>query len=305
MDALKQAIKAEAEKLGFCFCGFTDCSPLDDFPRYQKWISEVHYGTMSFLCREDHINKRKNPRLIFSEAKSICVLGVPYNLQNDPALASYAFYKDYHDQIPRQIERLIKNVETQCEVSIQRKISVDSAPLLERSIAVRAGVGWIGKSSMLIHPQFGSAFLLAECLIDQEVEPDTPFTKDLCGSCERCIKNCPTHCIDPVNRTIRANECISYLTIEHKGEFSQEQQASARISVFGCDRCLSVCPWNLRRGNIETFLETQSNVPGLADLGISDEIFREKFAGSAFYRTKNKGIQRNLENFLREKAFQD
>lgn len=298
MDALKSTIKAEAEKLGFCFCAFTDCAPPEDHPRYRAWIEEDQYGTMSFMAREDHLAKRADPLALFPQAKSICVLGVPYDLQNDPSIASYAFYRDYHEQIPRRIDCLMQRVINRCGMELQWKNFTDSAPLLERSLAMRAGVGWIGKSSMLIHPKFGSAFLLAECFLDQAIEADAPFTRDLCGSCDRCVKSCPTHCIDPKSRTIHAEKCVSYLTIEHKGDFSETMQEAAKHSIFGCDRCLAVCPWNQRRGNVGTFLDKQPFIPNLSDLNISDEIFKERFKGSAFFRTKNRGLQRNLRNYI-------
>ena len=301
----KDYIKAEAERLGFCLCGFTDASPLQDFERYTQWISADNLGTMQYLKREDTLAKRADPHLLLPEARSICVLAVPMELfPPEPvfAVASYAHYADYHETILPMAEALVKSIREMSGSDFTYRICIDSAPILERSLAVRAGLGWIGKSSMLINPQFGSALFLCEILLSLEIPPDQPFLHDRCGSCMRCAERCPNHCIDPITRTIHADRCISYLTIEHKGEFTSEQSRLIGTRLFGCDECLLACPWNGKTG-IKSPLPPASALPDAQDHDLSDPEFKEKFRTSPVLRTKSKGLRRNIEaiqNNIRE-----
>lgn len=339
-DRLKEFIRAESKKLGFCICGFTNAEPLTDFGRYKQWLETDSFGTMAYLKREDTLAKRADPRVLLPEAQSICVLGVPMVLRpagKEPEVASYAWYDDYHETILPMAEKLVEKIRQRLAVSGQwtvvsdqqsadtnhhtsllsshssllispatspqqpvflYRICIDSSPILERSLAVRAGLGWIGKSSMFIHPQYGSCLLLCEILFTIPIEPDTPYIKDGCGSCLRCTNTCPNHCIDPVSRTIRADRCISYLTIEHKGDFTPEQSKLVGSHLFGCDECLRVCPWNSHRIN-ESPLPLADAVPQLSDYDLSDTEFREKFRNSPVLRTKAKGLRRNIEAVIR------
>ena len=367
-DRIKEFIRAESKKLGFCICGFTNAEPLTDFGRYKQWLETDSFGTMAYLKREDTLAKRADPRVLLPEAQSICVLGVPMVLRpagKEPEVASYAWYADYHETILHMAEKLVEKIRQRLAVSGQwtvvsdqqsvvscqwavdsaqqsvvscqwavdsdqqsadtnhhtslltshssllispatspqqpvflYRICIDSSPILERSLAVRAGLGWIGKSSMFIHPQYGSCLLLCEILLSIPIEPDTPYIKDGCGSCLRCTNTCPNHCIDPVSRTIRADRCISYLTIEHKGDFTPEQSKLVGSHLFGCDECLRVCPWNSHRIN-ESPLPLAGAVPQLSDYDLSDTEFREKFRNSPVLRTKAKGLRRNIEAVIR------
>lgn len=296
---LKLRIKAESEKLGFCLCGFTGVDSPEDYVRYEEWLQKEQYGSMGFLAREDHRAKRNDPRLLFPEARSACVLAVPYKLfpkEGDLEIASFAHYKDYHDEITRLAKQLMETAAP----AVSYRICVDSAPILERSLAVRAGLGWIGKSSMFISRRFGSAVMLCVILIDAEIEPDPPFSEDLCGICRRCAEACPAGCIDPVSRTINASQCISYLTIEHKDEFTEQQARVIGYRIFGCDECLRACPWN--RNNIpDSPLSLAERLPDESDLGISDAEFKAGFAGTCFERLKNKRLQRNLNSALKSR----
>ncbi len=296
-NTLKEKIKAGSAKLGFCFCGFTDAAPLSDYAVFTDWIAQKHYGTMAYLAREDTLRKRSDFEELFSGVKSICVLGVPYHLFDSRYpfdVASFARYHDYHDVIPEMASRLMEAVGIN-----EFRVCVDSSPVLERSLAVRAGLGWIGKSSMFIHPRFGSAVLLCEIFLREMICPDPPYTEEHCGTCRRCLDACPANCIDAETRTIRAEECAAYLTIEHKTDFDSSQRGSIGRNVFGCDICIKACPWN-HRNEIATPLPLQEKLPVPEDLTLSDAEFKEKYARSPILRVKNKGLKRNIEAVLKK-----
>lgn len=301
MENLKEIIKAEAEKLGFCLCGFTTADPVEDYPRYIRWLASDPVGTMGYLKREDALEKRADPRQLLPEAQTVIVLGVPMALR-EPApaysVASYAYYADYHETIPPMAEALAEKIRELIRQDLTYRICVDSAPVLERSLAVRAGLGWIGKSSMFIAPRYGSALFLCEILLSPEIAPDAPYTRDGCGSCHRCVDACPNACIDPESRTIRADRCAAYLTIEHKGEFTEEQAALIGTKLFGCDECLRACPHN-SRGSRRSPLPPAAVIPTPEDALLSESEFREKFRGTAILRTKAKGLRRNIEAIRR------
>lgn len=303
MRNLKDFIKADAERLGFCLCGFTGAEPPEDFPRYRQWIAENSIGTMAYLKREDTLAKRADPHLLLPEAQSICVLAVPMGIfrqESDFEVASYAHYLDYHDTIRPMAEALADDIRAQVPDPFSCRICIDSAPILERSLAVRAGLGWIGKSSMFINPVFGSALFLCEILLSLAIKPDAPYTRDGCGSCRRCVDACPNACIDPETRTIRADRCAAYLTIEHKGDFSPEQVKLVGNHLFGCDECLRICPWNRHNTGFSPLPETDI-LPDFSDELLSDSEFKEKYQNTPILRTKAKGLRRNIaavkENF--------
>ena len=302
-QTIKELIKAEAEKLGFCLCGFTGPEPLDDFKRYLSWLEDDPVGTMGYLKREDAVARRADIRLLLPEVKTVCVLAVPMRLQvSDPAarVASYARYVDYHEAITAMAEQLAGRIRILTGTDFPYRICVDSAPVLERSLAVRAGLGWIGKSSMFISPRFGSALFLCEILLGTQIEPDEPYTKDGCGKCRRCTEACPNGCIDPETRTIRADRCAAYLTIEHKGEFSEEQTVLVGEHLFGCDECLLACPWNSRSTG-ESPIPAADFIPGIPDGELSEGEFRLKFRNSPVLRTKARGLRRNIEALLQNR----
>ena len=303
MKVNKELIKAEAERLGFCLCGFTGAEPVEDFSRYTQWLEDDAIGTMAYLKREDTLAKRADPHLLLPEVRSICILGAAMELfPSDPAfeIASYAHYADYHETIPPMAEKLIGFIRGMSDEDFTSRICVDSAPILERSLAVRAGLGWIGKSSMFVSPKAGSALFLCEILLSLEIEPDTPFTADYCGKCQRCVDACPNHCIDPETRTICADRCAAYLTIEHKGDFSEEQQALVGNHLFGCDDCLKICPWNNRKAQ-KSPLSISEVLPSIEDIDLSEAEFKKKFKNSPVLRTKAKGLKRNFEAILKNR----
>ena len=154
-------------------------------------------------------------------------------------------------------------------------------------------LGWIGKSSMFVNPVWGSALFLCEILLSLEIEPDAPCTRDGCGSCRRCVDACPNSCIDPEKRTIRADRCAAYLTIEHKGEFTPEQIKQVGNHLFGCDECLRVCPWN-RHNSGTSPLPTAVVLPDFSDEFLTESEFKQKYQNSPVLRTKAKGLRRNI-----------
>ncbi len=212
-------------------------------------------------------------------------------------IASYTHLEDYHNLFSRLLAKLQEMIAECSGGSEQCKVFTDSAPILERELASRAGLGWIGKNSCLIHPNQGSSFLLAEIFTSLELGLDGPFTEDRCGTCTRCIEACPADCILP-GRVIDANRCISYQTIENKGKVPEDFREVIGNRIFGCDICQEVCPWN------SSILETKScsgiRLPAndshllIALLGMDDSYFRHRFEGSPFLRTGRMGLIRNI-----------
>jgi epoxyqueuosine reductase len=305
---LKKIIKAEAKNLGFSLVGITTPDTPDHFVVFEAWLTAGYHADMKYLSRVDTVGKRKQPQELMHDCKSIICLAFPYPNANSVQLnenqptgriASYAWLPDYHLTIPVLIREFIERIEKKLGRKVEYRAFTDSAPILERDIAQRAGLGWIGKNSCLIHPDQGSYFLLAEVFTDIELEIDQPFLADRCGSCTRCVDTCPTHCILP-DRTIDANRCISYLTIENKGPIPRKLHKDIGNWVFGCDICQMVCPWNrLRVGKVnqQTIIspESEMTLPNIIDeLSLTDQEFNEKFAETPILRSKRKGYLRNI-----------
>ncbi len=219
-------------------------------------------------------------------------------------LASYAWGEDYHDLLPERLQALVAYLEAQAGHPVPNRWYTDTGPILERDLAQRAGLGWIGKNTCLIQPRYGSYFLLAEILLGLELESDPPFLPDYCGSCTRCLEACPTACILP-DRTIDARRCISYLTIELKGSIPEELRSQIGGWVFGCDVCQEVCPWNRRfadpagdmeRQAVQAFApRPQAPRPNLIEeLALTPQEFGRKYKGSPLKRAKRRGYLRNV-----------
>jgi epoxyqueuosine reductase len=298
-------IKQRARQLGFSLVGITTPDPLPHLDVYLDWLDSGHHAEMGYLERQEAIAKRANPRLLLPDCESIIVTGTSYSLNEavadksttDFRVAMYAQGEDYHQVLVERSRNLVSQIEDLVNRSIPHRIYTDTGPLLERELAQRSGLGWIGKNSCLIHPGQGSFFLLAEILLAFPLEPDAPFVDDRCGSCTRCIEACPTNCILP-NRTIDANRCLSYLTIEKKGSIPQDLRSELGTWVFGCDICQQVCPWNLRftptssdpAFKLRPFLREAS----LGDfLRLSPQSWRAQLRGSPLERPRRKGLVRN------------
>jgi len=235
---LKRTIKEKARQLGFSLAGVTLPDPPPHFSTFENWLAQGHHGNMDYLANDRSRACRADPREILPECKSILVLATPYSppsraertlsvseveveARGEGKIASYAQSADYHDILPARMKELVQFIEEQVGTPVKNRYYTDTGPILERDLAQRAGIGWIGKNTCLIHPKRGSYFFISEILLDLELEPDPPFTTDHCGTCTRCIQACPTECILP-DRTLDATKCISYLTIELKDDIPVE-----------------------------------------------------------------------------------
>jgi len=298
-EELKNKIKARANDLGFSLCGITKPVPPEGYPVYDQWLQSGFNSGMSYLESNYHRLSRQVPRKLMPEVESIICLGFPYSLHKPETLydnksiliAGYASGEDYHLALPARMQMLVNDISSWSGKSIQSRLFTDSAPILERELAQKAGFGWIGKNSCLISPKIGSSFILSEIFIDLHLEPDLPFEKDLCGSCRRCLEACPTKCIKE-NRTIDSNKCISYHTIENKGEIPENIADKLGNWLFGCDICQMVCPWNRRavKGNDENAWSI-SQVIDLIQMDSAE--FTIRYKNSPLLRPKYTGLIRN------------
>jgi epoxyqueuosine reductase len=303
-DQLKSRLRRRASDLGFDLFGVTTPDPPPHLDVYQRWLDHDRHGQMAYLATDRAHRVRSDPRRLLSSCQSILVLGMNY-LPHDPApaersqarVAAYALGDDYHNVIPQRLERLIADLESWVGRSIPHRIHTDTGPILERELAQRAGLGWIGKNTCLIHPQRGSYFFLAEVLLGLGLPADQPMRADHCGSCTRCLEACPTACILP-DRTLDASRCISYLTIELRGDLTAEQRRLAGDWVFGCDVCQQVCPWNQRFAE-PTDDPVYQTRPFLQQAGLTEFLqldtpaYQEAMRGSPLKRAKRAGLVRN------------
>ncbi|HET9588583.1 MAG TPA: tRNA epoxyqueuosine(34) reductase QueG, partial [Anaerolineales bacterium] len=314
---LKEKIKVKSRQLGFILAGVTTPEPPPHYSTFENWLAQNHHGTMEYLATERSRLRRADPRQILPECKSILVLATPYSPPsptraakspkgepsdsgdeagrgNGGEVASYAWGEDYHDVLPARMKELVQFIEEQVGGPVKNRWYTDTGPILERDLAQRAGIGWIGKNTCLIHPKHGSYFLLSEILLDLVIEPDPPFVTDHCGTCTRCIEACPTDCILP-DRTIDARRCISYLTIELKDGIPEELREKVGGWVFGCDICQMVCPWNRFAEEGDPAFGFQEPLrPLTEELRISTQEFNQRFKRSPIKRAKRRGYLRNI-----------
>ena len=303
-----QLIKNEAQKLGFLFCGISKAEFLEEeAPRLESWLKKNMHGEMQYM--ENHFDKRLDPRLLVDGAKSVISLGINYytnNKQDDPnapKISKYAYGIDYHTVIKDKLRQLLQIINEKIG-EVGGRVFVDSAPVLDKAWAKKAGMGWIGKNSNLLNKKAGSFFFLAELIIDLELEYDISPTLDHCGTCTNCIDACPTDAIvGPY--IVDGSRCISYLTIELKNEIPQEFKGKMDNWMFGCDICQDVCPWN--RFSILNTEPAFNPHPELLHLKADDwqeitqDVFQKVFKNSAVKRTKFTGLKRNIE-FLSNKS---
>ena len=292
MRALR--IKELASQCGFELCGVAPATPLPDAAFFQDWVAGGFAAGMRYLS--DHrAEVRNDPRALLPSAQSIICVGKLYNTAHPPAPVSrYAWGGDYHDVLRAGLELLSERLREEAEAPFECRICVDTAPLLERSYARQAGLGWIGRNSCLIHEGAGSWFFLGELLVSLELEPDTP-PPDRCGTCRRCIDACPTQAILP-GRTVDSRLCISYHNIESREATPEELREGFGGLIFGCDICQDVCPWN-RRAPFTTTPEFQPRNGELAleELAaLTEDEFRARFRGTPVYRAKHAGFLRNV-----------
>ena len=301
MSDLKQAIKEKARQLGFFLAGVASCEPPAHYSIFEEWLDQNKHGTMNYLAEERSRIRRADPKQILPECQSILVLALPYippaSFILHPSsfrISTYALGDDYHDVIPPRLQEIVAFIEEQVGHPIPNRYYTDTGPILERELAQRAGLGWIGKNSMLINPKIGSAFFLAEILLGIELEPDDAPITDHCGTCTRCIQACPTQCILP-NRTLDARRCISYLTIELKDNIPEELRPLMQDWIFGCDACQQACPWNRFSPQADPAFEPKIPLPVLtSDLLLTSVEFNQRFKKSPIKRAKRRGYVRNL-----------
>lgn len=292
-------IKSKAHELGFLACGVSKADFLAaEAPRLEQWLRQGKNGNMAYM--EGHFDMRLDPRLIVPGARSVISLAYNYFTQQKqsdpeaPKLSTYAHGRDYHKVVKKRLKPLMEFITEQFgEVSM--RCFVDSAPVMEKAWAERAGIGWRGKHTNVIRQGAGSFFFLCEIILDLELEPDAPAT-DHCGTCRRCIDACPTDAITPYG--VDGSRCISYLTIELKEAIPQEFAGRMEGWAFGCDICQQVCPWN-RFSTPHTEAEFMAK-PELLALsadewkGMTEVVFDQLFEGSPVKRTKYEGLKRNI-----------
>lgn len=302
---LKARLKAYAAALGFDLVGVAAAGPTPSADRYAEWVREGRAATMHYLTRPDAVEKRRDVRNLWPAARSVIVVAVNAYAGDPPApdaepsgrVARYAWGEDYHEVIAERLRALLAFLNREAGRPVEGRIYVDTGPVLERAWAVQAGLGWIGRNSMLIHPRLGSWLLLGVLLVDLALEPDEPFRFDHCGTCTRCLEACPTHCIRP-DRTLDAERCLSYLTIERREGIPGDLRPALGDWIFGCDICQEVCPWNRRfaRPTADPAFQPRPGIPRLsleAVLRMDEAAFRARFRRSAIRRAKWRGLVRN------------
>lgn len=295
-------IKEKTRKLGFFSCGIAPAEYLEkEEPHLKKWLDEGHHGEMQYM--ENHFDKRLDPSRLIEGAKSVIVLLTNYYPQEQfPDDAAYkiskgAYGKDYHFVLKDRMCRLMDFIREEIGDSRMRAF-VDSAPILERAYAVKAGLGWIGKNSLMITRRHGSFFYISEIITDLELDYDQPFGGEYCGNCRRCIDACPTNAITESGQ-LDASKCISYLTIEMREKIPGKFKGQYNKWIFGCDICQDVCPWN----RFSFPHEEKEFLPrtGLLKMSKRDweeldvEDYRKLFKKSAVKRAKFEGLKGNIE----------
>lgn len=289
-------LKRRALALGFDAVGIAPLEPNPHAAELDGWLQAGYAGTMTYLHRQ--AEKRKDPRRIMPGARVAVVTLTNYF--HEPAtpriegrVAQYAWSRDYHEILGPRLERLAAVIREVCPGAGTR-CYVDAGPVPERELAQRAGLGWIGKNTMLINPDIGSFTFLGAVLTDAPLPPDPPFDADRCGTCRACLDACPTGAF-PAPRLLDATRCISYLTIEHRGPFTGEQQTWIGEWLFGCDVCQDVCPWNVQfaRPTADPELEPRA-LPDPAEFSLIDAAtFASRYADSPFARPGRDGMRRN------------
>lgn len=308
---LAEDIKQKAFQLGFDLVGITDASPLDSkqFKLFTDWLALGCAGRMDYM--RDNLDKRKNPAKLLKSARSIICLGLNYTTPKtqkkattpaDPmgTVANYARYEDYHPFIKKQLRKLTDFIASVAGTGFRFKICVDSAPLAERTLAARAGLGFIGKNRMLINPRLGPQIFLAEIVTSLRLQPDEPI-KTYCSNCNKCLTACPTGALTSDGR-LDANKCISYLTIEYKAEFPHDLAPKIGARLFGCDECVLACPHQadapICKNKQFRFFDDRAKLNLNEILNMTDDDFEAEFADSPFIRLGLDRLKRNAQTCL-------
>jgi epoxyqueuosine reductase len=293
---VKTALQARARELGFDVCRIARCDTPPHAVAFRTWLAEGRAGEMAWLARNEA--RRTDPQQVLPGARSVIVLAMNYWQGPAPSepegkIARYAWGDDYHDLIEQRLEQLDLLLR---EAGGVQKCYVDTGPMLERDHAAVAGAGWHGKSTMLISPQLGAWFFLAEILTTLELPPDEPLP-DRCGRCTRCVEACPTQAILGPQQ-LDARRCVSYLTIELKGSIPEAMRPLIGDRIYGCDDCAAACPWNrFAQASTESAFAARPHVHSftLRDyLALDDDQFRALFRKSPIKRIKRRGFLRNV-----------
>jgi epoxyqueuosine reductase len=294
-------IKHEAHNMGFTACGIAPaCLLEDDARRLKDWLSKGLHAGMQYM--ENHFEKRIDPHQLVPGGKSVIVVLLNYypsiaKAEDDNLIISkYAYGQDYHQVMKAKLKTFQKVINKDI-IPCKSRAFVDSAPVMERTWAARAGLGWIGKNSNLISPQHGSFVFIGEIIVNSELEYDKPI-HDYCGQCNKCIEACPTGAIISP-RKIDSNRCISYWTIEHKGSIPKNLKGKFNNRIFGCDICQDICPRNhrVKPNNVSEFTPTSDLINMCRNdwQNLTEEKYNELFAKSAVKRVKYSGLKRNIE----------
>jgi epoxyqueuosine reductase len=328
METLERRIKEQAYALGFELVGIAPATAADGFARMREWLDQGHAGEMDYMYRQ--AEARRHPDSILPDVRSVIMVGMNYadrgskiedqesrmaergpttspsafprsSIFDPPSsvpagkVARYARGNDYHHVLWRKLNRLLEWI--QCEApGCQGRGVVDTAPLLERDFARRAGLGWFGKNTMLLNKRLGSYFFLGGLLLDLELTPDVPHETSHCGTCNACLDACPTQAfVEP--GVLDSRRCISYLTIELRGSIPEDLREPMGEWLFGCDVCQEVCPWNRKAPpGTESALQARDDLTAINPaelLSLSEEQFRTRFRGTALMRAKRSGLLRN------------
>jgi epoxyqueuosine reductase len=304
MDSLSSTIKDQARNLGFELVGIAPATAADGFDHLGEWLDHGMAGEMQYMHR--HAQARRHPESVLKSVRTVVMVGISYHSRREHdgdradcsptgRVAQYARGADYHTVIKQKLNELLCWIQGR-EPACEGRAVVDTAPILERDFARRAGLGWSGKNTMLIHPRLGSYFFLGALLLDLELSPDAPFEKNHCGTCTACLDACPTDAF-PRPGELDARRCISYMTIELRGPVPAEFRSGVGDWIFGCDICQEVCPWNrkapLGQNPDLGSRQEMAALDAIEILELSASDFRHRFRDTALWRAGWAGLRRN------------
>jgi epoxyqueuosine reductase len=307
MLSLEDRLKQQCHILGFELAGIAAAMPADSFDQLRDWLAQGFAGDMDYM--ERHAEARRHPASVLREVRSVVMVGMNYKPEGEGRgargegrgkVARYARGADYHDVLRRKLNMLLEWVQREVPGCAGRGV-VDTAPLLERDFARRAGLGWFGKNTMLLNKKLGSYFFLGALLLDIELRPDPPHETAHCGTCTACLDACPTDAFVAPGQ-MDARRCLSYLTIELRGPCPDAYRPYMEEWLFGCDICQEVCPWNRKAPpGAEPALAPRYDLEAidLTELmGLTEEGFRQRFRGTALMRSRRRGLLRNAALIL-------
>jgi epoxyqueuosine reductase len=305
MKITREKIKQLAKNAGFDLVGFSKAEELSrETENLKDWLDKGYQAGMSYM--ERNFDKRKNVKEIIPDAETIISLGVNYYTKekyedkpNTGKVSRYAWGKDYHIIIWDKLEKLIDRLK-EIDPAVEAKSYVDTGPVMDKAWAVRSGLGWLGKHTNVINKEKGSWFFIANIITNIDIEPDKPI-EDFCGSCTACLDACPTNAIVE-EYVVDANKCISYLTIENKGDIPEEFTNQFDNWLFGCDICQDVCPWNIKfseETSLEEFKPRHKQIELDAFDDLSNSTFKKKYGDTPLSRSRLKGMKRNAA-FLKD-----